>query len=79
MSLWIVNNALSKVVVNGNAIATYYIREQNDPRGRNVTSGDALYVYFADSKISHIEVDGGTQGQYTPEKLVQRETADEHR
>jgi lipopolysaccharide export system protein LptA len=79
MSLWIVDNALSKVVVRGNAIATYYIREQNDPRGRNVTSGDVLYVFFAESRISHIEVDGGTQGQYTPEKLVQREADKENR
>jgi lipopolysaccharide assembly outer membrane protein LptD (OstA) len=73
LSLWIENNALSRVVVTGNAIATYYIRENNEPKGRNVTSGDVLYVYFANSKISHIEVKGGTRGVYSPEQIVRRE------
>jgi hypothetical protein len=74
MSLWIEKNELARVVVMGNAIATYYIRENNEPKGRNVTSGDTLNVYFADAKISHIEVEGGTRGVYAPEQIVRRES-----
>jgi lipopolysaccharide export system protein LptA len=76
MSLWIEGNNLSRIEVEGNAIATYYIRENDEPKGRNTTSGDVLYVYFADSKISNIEVEGGTRGVYSPERLVRKETLD---
>ena len=73
MSLWIEETNLSRIIVEGNAIATYYIREGGEPKGRNTTSGDILYVYFADSRISHIEVEGGTRGIYSPERLVRKE------
>ncbi|MBU0692488.1 hypothetical protein KKH18_11840 [bacterium] len=76
MSLWIADNTLSRIQIEGNAIATYYIRDEGKPKGRNTTSGDRLFVFFADSKISHIEVHGGTRGVYAPEHLVRREMSE---
>lgn len=73
MTLWIDSTAITEAVIEGNAIATYYVRENREPKGLNVTSGDRLFVYFAERKISAIRVEGGTEGDYTPQRLVGRE------
>jgi lipopolysaccharide export system protein LptA len=70
MTLWIDSTAISSAIIEGNAIATYYVRESAKPRGLNVTSGDRLFVYFVERKISAIRVEGGTEGTYTPQRLV---------
>ena len=72
MTLWVDSAAVNEILVEGTAIATYYVREKGQPRGLNVTSGDRLRVFFEDRKISRIRVEGGTEGDYTPQRLVGR-------
>lgn len=70
MTLWITESRLSSALVEGSAIATYYVRDKQDAQGLNVTSGDRLKITFDERRISRIRVEGGTQGKYTPETLV---------
>ena len=72
MTLWMDSGMVTQMLVDGNAIATYYVRDKGQPRGLNVTSGDKLWVYFEDRKIARIRVEGGTEGDYTPQRLVSR-------
>ena len=75
MTLYIDSGQISTVLVKGTATATYYIREKTEKRGMNVTSGDILRVFFVDRKIDRIRVEGGTQGMYTPQRLVNKPNA----
>lgn len=70
MTLWMSDGVITEALVEDNAIATYYIRDQGKKTGQNVTSGDRLSIYFDDRKMSRIRVEGGTQGTYTPQRLV---------
>ena len=70
MTLWMTDGSVTEALVEDNAIATYFIRDQGKKTGLNVTSGDRLFIYFDDRKMSRIRVEGGTQGRYTPERLV---------
>jgi lipopolysaccharide export system protein LptA len=70
MTLSVDSGRVHDVLVEGNAIASYYPREKGEKRGLNVTSGDKLRVFFENGKIAHIRVEGGTQGTYTPERLL---------
>ncbi len=72
MTLWLDSTSVKEILIEGSAIATYYIREQGQPKGMNVTSGDRLQVLFEDRKIARIHVEGGTEGDYTPQRLVSR-------
>ncbi len=70
MTLWIEKEQLKEVLVEGTARATYYIREDNQPRGMNETSGDRLRIFIEKGQVSRIQVVGGTEGRYTPERFV---------
>jgi lipopolysaccharide export system protein LptA len=70
MTLFVKDGIMENVLVEGTAIATYFIRDKQDKRGMNVTSGDRLRVLFENRKISRIRVEGGTEGTYTPERLL---------
>jgi len=70
MTMWVDSGAISSVLVENSAIATYFVRDKNEKRGMNVTSGDRLRVFFDGRKISRIRVEGGTEGTYTPQRLV---------
>jgi lipopolysaccharide export system protein LptA len=70
MTMWITDSKLTSALIEGTATATYFVREKGKPQGLNTTSGDRLRVYFDKSKISRIRVEGGTEGVYTPERLV---------
>ena len=72
MTLFVTDGAIENVLVEGTATATYFIRDKQEKRGMNVTSGDRLRVFFEDRKISRIRVEGGTEGTYTPERLIQK-------
>jgi lipopolysaccharide export system protein LptA len=73
MTLWLEEGQLSRALIEGTAIATYYVRDKNEKRGLNVTSGDCLHVFFEKRKIARIRVEGGTEGTYTPEKLLSKQ------
>ncbi len=70
MTLWVTEGRLDSALIEGTAVATYFIREDGKPKGLNVTSGDRLHVYFDERKISRIHIVGGTMGDYTPQRLV---------
>jgi len=72
MTLWIENENLEKVFVEGTARATYYIQEDNRQRGMNETSGDRLRVLIENNQVSRIQVVGGTEGRYVPQRLVDK-------
>jgi hypothetical protein len=72
MTLWIENEELKEVLVEGTARAIYYIREENRNRGKNETSGDRLRIMIENNEVARIQVVGGTEGRYTPERLVSR-------
>jgi lipopolysaccharide export system protein LptA len=72
MTLWVDSVGVKEVLVEGTAIATYYVRDKGQPRGMNVTSGDQLHVFFENRRMSRIRVEGGTEGDYTPQKLLTR-------
>lgn len=72
MTLHVKDGVMENVLVEGTATATYYIRDKQEKRGMNVTSGDRLRVFFENRKISRIRVEGGTEGTYTPERLIQK-------
>ena len=72
MTLWIENEELTEILVEGTARAIYYIREEDRNRGRNETSGDRLRVIIENNEVVRIQVVGGTEGRYTPERLVGR-------
>ena len=74
MTLWLDSTSVTEILIEGSAIATYYIRDQGQPKGLNVTSGDRLRVLFEGRKIARIHVEGGTEGDYTPQQLVSRQT-----
>jgi len=70
MTLWVEKEELKEVLVEGTARATYYILEKGERRGMNETSGDRLRVFVENSQVARIQVVGGTEGRYTPERLV---------
>lgn len=70
MTLWMSAGALTEALIEGTAIATYFVREREQKKGLNVTSGDRLRVFFEDRKIARIRVEGGTEGVYTPQRLI---------
>ncbi|MBI5059627.1 hypothetical protein HZB60_07610 [candidate division KSB1 bacterium] len=76
MTLWVDSSRISRALIEGNAIATYFVREDSQPRGLNITSGDRLRVFFDEHKISRIRVEGGTEGNYTPQRLMAAAAAD---
>jgi lipopolysaccharide export system protein LptA len=71
ITLYVADGLVQQVDVEGTATATYFVRDQEKKRGLNVTSGDRLHVFFENRKISRIRVEGGTEGTYTPQRLVQ--------
>jgi lipopolysaccharide export system protein LptA len=73
MTLWTENGQLSRALIEGTAIATYYVRDKSEKRGLNITSGDCLRVFFEKRKIARIRVEGGTEGIYTPERLLSKQ------
>lgn len=70
MTLWIDSSLVKEVLVEGTAIAKYHPRDKGKKEGLNVTSGDRLRVFFENRKMARIRVKGGTQGTYTPQRLL---------
>ncbi|MCX7836236.1 MAG: hypothetical protein N2450_09265 [bacterium] len=60
------NDEPKEMIVIGNAISKYYLRENQKDNGLNVASGDTLKIYFKNKKIEQIQVIGGVEGTYYP-------------
>jgi lipopolysaccharide export system protein LptA len=79
MTLWIDSGLVKEVLVEGSAIARYHPREKTEKRGLNITSGDRLRVFFENRRMARIRVEGGTQGTYTPQRLLTNSQPDSSR
>ena len=68
-------NKIQHVDVIQNATSFYYIYDKKDPNGANKSSGDKIYIYFEKGEIDRIKVVRDVEGQYFPEKMLnKRET-----
>jgi lipopolysaccharide export system protein LptA len=73
MTLWVKDGKLQEALIEGNATATYFVREKGQKKGINVTSGDRVRIFFEQRKMSRIRVEGGTEGTYKPQRLLKSE------
>jgi lipopolysaccharide export system protein LptA len=61
---------LSRIVVEKTATSLYYIYEEQRANGANKSSGDVITLLFAGGRLQDINVVGGVQGYYYPEKMI---------
>ena len=65
-------NKIQKVDVLQNATSFYYIYDKKDPNGANKSSGDKINIYFEKGEIDRIKVIRDVEGQYFPEKMLNK-------
>jgi lipopolysaccharide export system protein LptA len=70
MTLYFMNDKLDHIDAEGTAISLYFLYDQGEPNGVNKVSGDRVIVSGQGGKAESIKVQGGTEGQYIPEKFV---------
>lgn len=63
--------ALTKIEVEKTATMVYFVFDEAEANGLNITSGDSATIEFADKRIDRIKVVGGVEGKYVPENLVE--------
>jgi lipopolysaccharide export system protein LptA len=69
-------NKLEQVDVQKNATSLYYLFDNKEPNGANKSSGDRIFIDFVTGEVDRIKIVGGVQGQYLPEKLINRHEQD---
>jgi hypothetical protein len=70
MTLYFLNDKLDHIEAEGTAVSLYFLYDQDEPNGVNKVSGDKVLVSGQGGKAESIKVQGGTEGQYIPEKFV---------
>jgi lipopolysaccharide export system protein LptA len=70
MTLYFLNEKLDHIEAEGTAVSLYFLYDQDEPNGVNKVSGDKVLVSGQGGKAESIKVQGGTEGQYIPEKFV---------
>jgi lipopolysaccharide export system protein LptA len=70
MILYFSNDKLERIEAEGTATSLYFLYDRREPNGVNKASGDRIVLYSKDGRAESIKVQGGTEGQYVPEKLV---------
>jgi lipopolysaccharide export system protein LptA len=70
MTLYFLNDKLDHIEAEGTAVSLYFLYDQGEPNGVNKVSGDRVIVSGQGGKAESIKVQGGTEGQYIPEKFV---------
>ena len=63
-----VNGSLDSLRLIGMASTTYHLFEDSLYKGKNLTSGDTIIMRFDEKDLDDIVVDGGSQGEYVPNK-----------
>ncbi len=61
---------IRRIVVEQTATSLYYLYEEQTPNGANKSSGDIITLLFSKGRLQDINVVGGVQGNYYPEKMV---------
>ena len=69
-------NKLEQVDVQKNATSLYYLFDNKEPNGANKSSGDRIFIDFATGEVDRIKIVGGVQGQYLPEKMINKHEQD---
>jgi hypothetical protein len=62
--------ALQQIDVDLHALSVYHIFDDSLANGLNKTSGDHITMRFAEGKAKSIRVEGGVEGHYYPEPMV---------
>jgi len=70
MTLYFLNDKLEHIDAEGTAVSLYFLYDQGEPNGVNKVSGDRVVVSGKGGRAESIKVQGGTEGQYFPEKFV---------
>jgi lipopolysaccharide export system protein LptA len=69
-------NKLEQADVQRTATSLYYLYDRHEPNGANKSSGDRIFIDFAEGVIDRIRIIGGVQGQYLPEKMILKHEAE---
>lgn len=69
-------NKLEQVDVQKNATSLYYLFDNKEPNGANKSSGDHIFIDFIVGEVDRIKIVGGVQGQYFPEKMINKHEQD---
>lgn len=64
------DDKIQLIDVNTTATSLYYLFEKGEGNGANRTSGDHVGISFVNGKIDKIDVVGGVEGQYYPERMI---------
>ncbi len=59
---------IDSMKLEGMASTIYHVFEDSLYEGRNETSGDEILISFKDSEIDKMNINGGSQGSYTPDE-----------
>jgi lipopolysaccharide export system protein LptA len=69
-------NKLEQVDMQKNATSLYYLFDNKEPNGANKSSGDRIFIDFIQNDVDRIKIVGGVQGQYFPEKMINKHEQD---
>jgi len=76
LTMYFQANKLSQVDVQKNATSLYYLYDDKEPNGANKSSGDRIMIDFISGDVDRIKIIGGVQGQYLPEKMIDKHEQD---
>ena len=62
------NNKIDELLLFGMASTSYHVVEDNRLKGLNKASGDTIKITFSNSEINRLQILGGGQGIFIPEK-----------
>ena len=67
------NKVIYQIDVHLTAESIYYLDEEGEPAGANVSSGDEMTIYFVNGLVDRIKIVGGIEGKFLPESVVRRD------
>lgn len=70
------NGKIRRIIAEKTATSLYYVFDEKAPNGANKSSGDTIILQFLKGQLQTINVTGGVQGNYYPEKMVKGKEAD---
>ena len=76
LTMYFHENKLEQVDVQKNATSLYYLFDNKEPNGANKSSGDRIFIDFVKGDVDRIKIVGGVQGQYLPEKMINKHELD---
>jgi len=65
-----------RIEVDETATSLYYLYDDTAPNGMNISSGNRIIIEFDDGVTDRIKVIGGVEGNYYPERLIDRKESD---